>query len=125
MAIAGVPLSVLLAKNMLKENVFGRLVKFIFIILILAGGLGISHYLLINDFDYEWMSYSIPHYIVPVISSLILAAILYFCKFESEGKKRAFTRKAAFSLDAKNRKRSVCISRNIIGKPGLNKDLFT
>lgn len=98
-AFAGVPLSVLMAKSILTEGVFGKLAKFIFIFLFIAGGMGIHHYLFIRNtglFNTIWCY--VPYYIIPVTSSLVLAVILRYFESGTDTEHRSITWKAAFSL---------------------------
>jgi len=98
-AMAGVPVTVIIAKSILTGNAFGKLTKFIFIILFIAGGTGIHQYLIIRNMGlFNTVFCYIPYYIIPVANSLVLAVILYFHKSGSAPEEHVLTWKYAFAL---------------------------
>lgn len=98
-ALASVPISVLMSKSILTEGGFGKFARFIFIFLFIAGGMGIHQYIFIRNIGLiNTLLCFIPYYIIPVTNSLVLAIILYHRKFDSETEELSFAWKAAFSL---------------------------
>lgn len=76
-ALAGVPISVLLAKSTLVGGAFGKISGVFLVILLFAGGLSIHQYLFIKGLGATDTIFApVLYYIFPVANSLVLAIII-------------------------------------------------
>ncbi|NLY19203.1 MAG: hypothetical protein GX045_09725 [Clostridiaceae bacterium] len=78
-ALAGVPISVVLARSIHLKGVFGKITGFFLAILLFSGGLSIHQYLFIRALGaVDTIFAPVFYYIFPVTNSLVLAVIISF-----------------------------------------------
>lgn len=95
-SLAGVPISVLLARCSIEDGFFGRLTKALLILFLLTGNIGMHQFLFYNGLGLlnTWYGY-IAYAFFPVMNSLVLAFILRQQRTETTG---AEIWKPAFAL---------------------------